>query len=42
MAALRSFAVDALQNAGHTNIAVGLHEKSCDTFHSPLNLLDLP
>jgi hypothetical protein len=39
MAALRSFAINTLRAAGHTNIAAGLREISHDSFRRPLNLL---
>ncbi|WP_405542544.1 ISAs1 family transposase [Streptomyces phaeochromogenes] len=41
MATLRSFAINTLRAAGHTNIAAGLREMSYDGFHRPLDLLGL-
>ena len=41
MATLRSFAINTLRAAGHTNIAAGLREMSYDTFRHPLDLLGL-
>lgn len=39
MATLRSFAVNQLLAAGHTNIAAGLREMSLRPFQRPLTLL---
>jgi predicted transposase YbfD/YdcC len=41
MATLRSFAINQLRTAGHTNIAAGLREMSYDAFRRPLDLLGL-
>ncbi|WP_268270500.1 hypothetical protein [Streptomyces sp. MNU76] len=41
MATLRSFAINQLRAAGHTNIAAGLREMSYQPFHRPLDLLGL-
>ncbi|WP_456341174.1 hypothetical protein [Streptomyces triticagri] len=41
MATLRSFAINALRAAGHTNIAAGLREMSYDGFRRPLDLINL-
>ncbi|MEV0738035.1 ISAs1 family transposase [Streptomyces sp. NPDC050549] len=41
MATLRSFAINTLRAAGHTNIAAGLREMSYDSFRRPLDLLGL-
>ncbi|MEU0664199.1 transposase [Streptomyces lavendulocolor] len=41
MATLRSFAINQLRTAGHTNIAAGLREMSLRPFERPLNLLGL-
>ncbi|MGH3803597.1 MAG: ISAs1 family transposase [Pseudonocardiaceae bacterium] len=41
MATLRSFAINRLRAAGHTNIAAGLREMSLHPFERPLNLLGL-
>lgn len=42
MATLRSFAINTLRAAGHTNIAAGLRDMSYDSFRRPLDLLRLP
>jgi predicted transposase YbfD/YdcC len=41
MATLRSFAINQLRAAGHTNIAAGLREMSLRPFERPLTLLGL-
>ncbi|MGW3722635.1 transposase family protein [Streptomyces sp. NPDC005133] len=41
MATLRSFAINTLRAAGHTNIAAGLREMSYDSFRRPLDLIGL-
>jgi predicted transposase YbfD/YdcC len=41
MATLRSFAINALRAAGHTNIAAGLREMSYNSFRCPLDLIGL-
>lgn len=41
MAALRSFAINQLRAAGHTNIAAGLREMALRPFERPLTLLGL-
>ena len=41
MATLRSFAINQLRAAGHTNIAAGLREMSFRPFERPLTLLGL-
>jgi predicted transposase YbfD/YdcC len=41
MATLRSFAINQLRAAGHTNIAAALREMSFRPFERPLNLLGL-
>ncbi|MET9786277.1 hypothetical protein [Streptomyces canus] len=41
MATLRSFAIDQLRAAGHTNIAAALREMSLRPFERPLTLLGL-
>jgi predicted transposase YbfD/YdcC len=41
MATLRSFAINQLRAAGHTNIAAGLREMSLHPFERPLTLLGL-
>jgi predicted transposase YbfD/YdcC len=41
MATLRSFAINQLRTAGHTNIAAGLREMSLHPFERPLALLGL-
>jgi predicted transposase YbfD/YdcC len=41
MATLRSFAINQLRTAGHTNIAAGLREMSLRPFERPLTLLGL-
>jgi predicted transposase YbfD/YdcC len=41
MASLRSFAINQLRAAGHTNIAAGLREMSLRPFERPLTLLGL-
>ncbi|MCZ4513680.1 ISAs1 family transposase [Streptomyces sp. ActVer] len=41
MATLRSFAINTLRAAGHTNIAAGLREMTYDSFRRPLDLLGL-
>ncbi len=41
MATLRSFAINQLRNAGHTNIAAALRDMSYDPFHRPLDLLGI-
>ncbi|MFF3460681.1 ISAs1 family transposase, partial [Streptomyces sp. NPDC002730] len=42
MATLRSFAINQLRAAGHTNTAAGLREMSYDPFNRPLELIGLP
>ncbi|MFF0227095.1 ISAs1 family transposase [Streptomyces sp. NPDC004629] len=42
MATLRSFAINQLRIAGHTNIAAGLREMSYEPFTRPLALIGLP
>jgi predicted transposase YbfD/YdcC len=41
MATLRSFAINQLRTAGHTNIAAGLREMSYEPFTRPLDLIGL-
>lgn len=41
MATLRSFAINQLRHAGHTNIAAGLREMALHPFERPLTLLGL-
>jgi predicted transposase YbfD/YdcC len=41
MATLRSFAINVLRAAGHTNIAAGIREMSYEPFRRPLDLLGL-
>ncbi len=41
MATLRSFAINHLRNAGHTNIAAGIREMSYEPFIRPLDLLKI-
>jgi len=41
MATLRSFAINSLRAAGHTNIAAALREMSYQSFHRPLDLLGI-
>jgi predicted transposase YbfD/YdcC len=41
MATLRSFAINQLRTAGHSNIAAGLREMSYEPFTRPLNLLGI-
>jgi len=41
MATLRSFAINQLRTAGHTNIAAALREMSLRPFERPLTLLGL-
>jgi hypothetical protein len=41
MATLRSFAINQLRAAGHTNIAAGLREMSYEPFALPLALIGL-
>ncbi|WP_412079166.1 ISAs1 family transposase [Streptomyces xanthophaeus] len=41
MATLRSFAINQLRAAGHTNIAAGLREMSYEPFRRPLGLLGI-
>ena len=41
MATLRSFAINVLRAAGHTNIAAGVREMSYEPFRRPLDLLGL-
>jgi hypothetical protein len=41
MATLRSFAINQLRAAGHTNIAAGLREMALRPFERPLVLLGL-
>ncbi|MGP8304317.1 hypothetical protein ACTPOK_41765 [Streptomyces inhibens] len=41
MATLRSFAINLMRAAGHTNIAAALREMSYEPFSRPLDLLDL-
>lgn len=41
MATLRSFAINHLRDAGHTNIAVAIREMSYTPFVRPLDLLKI-
>ncbi len=41
MATVRTFAINALRAAGHTNIAAGLREMSYEPFTRPLDLLGI-